>query len=102
LFRAGETVTQARIWKAAHETTPLGLPEDLYITVPRGSYDEVESVLSMPSVLFAPVAQGQPLAELEVSLNGSSIVTAPLRALIANPTGSVWQRSRDSLMLLLE
>jgi D-alanyl-D-alanine carboxypeptidase (penicillin-binding protein 5/6) len=102
LYKAGETVTEAKIWKSANEKTPLGLPEDLYITVPRGSYDQVESILSMPSVLLAPVAQGQPLAELEVSLNGSSLVTAPLRALLENPSGSIWQRSRDSLMLLLE
>jgi serine-type D-Ala-D-Ala carboxypeptidase (penicillin-binding protein 5/6) len=102
LYKAGETVTEAKIWKSANEKTPLGLPEDLYITVPRGSYDEVESVLSMPSVLFAPVARGQPLAELEVSLDGSSLITAPLRALLENPSGSIWQRSRDSLMLLLE
>ena len=102
LYRAGETVTEAKIWKSADATTPLGLPEDLYITVPRGSYDEVESVLSMPAVLLAPVAQGQPLAELEVSLNGSSLITAPLRALHDNPTGSIWQRGRDAVMLLLE
>ncbi|HEX6259418.1 MAG TPA: D-alanyl-D-alanine carboxypeptidase family protein [Woeseiaceae bacterium] len=102
LYRAGETVTEAKIWKSAQEKTPLGLPEDLYITVPRGSYDEVQSVLNMPSVLLAPVAQGQPLAELEVSLNGSSVVTAPLRALQENPAGSIWQRGRDSLMLMLE
>jgi len=102
LYRAGETVTEAKIWKSAHEKTPLGLTEDLYITVPRGTYDQVESVLSMSSVLLAPVARGQPLAELEVSLNGSRIVATPLRALMENPRGSVWQRSRDSLMLLLE
>ncbi|HLU05131.1 MAG TPA: D-alanyl-D-alanine carboxypeptidase family protein [Woeseiaceae bacterium] len=102
LYRAGETVTEAKIWKSARERTALGLPEDLYITVPRGTYDEVESVLSMPSVLVAPVAQGQPLAELEVSLNGSNLVTAPLRALQENPPGSMWQRGRDAVMLLLE
>jgi D-alanyl-D-alanine carboxypeptidase (penicillin-binding protein 5/6) len=102
LYRAGETVTEAKIWKSANATTPLGLPEDLYITVPRGSYNEVESVLSMPAVLLAPVAQGQPLAELEVSLNGSNLITAPLRALHDNPIGSIWQRGRDAVMLLLE
>ena len=102
LYRGGETVTEAKIWKSANATTPLGLPEDLYITVPRGSYNEVESVLSMPTVLLAPVAQGQPLAELEVSLNGSNLITAPLRALHDNPIGSIWQRGRDAVMLLLE
>src|SRR5690606_40671832 len=80
LYRAGETVTEAKIWKSAREKTALGLPDDLYITVPRGSYDEVESVLSMPSVLVAPVAQGQQHAELEDSLLDQRLVTAPLHA----------------------
>lgn len=102
LYKAGETVTEARVWKAARESTPLGLPEDLYITVPRGSYDEVNSVLSMPGVLLAPVAQGQPLAQLQVSLNGADLVSAPLRALSENPSGSIWQRGRDALMLLFQ
>jgi D-alanyl-D-alanine carboxypeptidase (penicillin-binding protein 5/6) len=102
LYKAGETVTEAKIWKSANVLTPLGLPEDLYITIPRGSYDAVESVLNMPAVLLAPVAQGQPLAELQVSLNGSSLISAPLRALSENPAGSIWQRGRDAVMLLFE
>lgn len=102
LYKAGETVADARIWKAANEFTPLGLPEDLYITVPRGSYDNVSSMLNMPSVLVAPVAQGQPLAELQVSLNGVQLVNEPLRALHGNPSGSIWQRTVDGVMLWFE
>lgn len=102
LYKAGEAVTEARIWKAANEFTPLGLPQDLYITIPRGSFDEVESVLSMPAVLLAPVAQGQPLAELNVTLNGNSVLNQPLRALDPNPEGSIWQRARDGVMLWFE
>lgn len=102
LYKAGETVAEARIWKAANEFTALGLPDDLYITVPRGSYDDVSSVLNMPSVLLAPVAQGQPLAELQVSLNGTQLVNEPLRALDGNPSGSIWQRTVDGVMLWFE
>ena len=102
LYRAGETVTTARIWKAEKEMTSLGLPEDLYVTIPRGSFDEVESVLNMPPQLLAPVAQGQPLAELQVSLNGESILNTPLRALEDNPDGSFWQRTRDGVALWFE
>jgi serine-type D-Ala-D-Ala carboxypeptidase (penicillin-binding protein 5/6) len=71
----------------------------LYITVPRGSYDSVESVLTIPAVVLAPVAQGQPVAELQVSLNGSQLLTEPLQALQENPSGSLWQRTRDGLKL---
>ncbi|MGH8196383.1 MAG: D-alanyl-D-alanine carboxypeptidase family protein [Woeseiaceae bacterium] len=102
LYKAGEAVAEARIWKAANEFTQLGLPEDLYITVPRGSFDDVESVLNMPAVLYAPVALGQPLAELQVTLQGSSLINEPLRALDENPNGSIWQRARDGVMLWFE
>lgn len=102
LFRAGETVAEARVWKAADEFTPLGLPQDLYVTVPRGSYDDLESVLQMPAVLMAPVAEGQPIAQLRVSLDGIELVDEPLRALAGNPAGSIWQRTRDGVMLWFE
>lgn len=99
LYRAGETVATAKIWKAADEQTPLGLPDDLYVTVPRGTFDDVESVLNMPAVLLAPVAAGQSLAELRVSLDGTELLHQPLRALHDNPSGSLWQRTRDGVML---
>ena len=102
LYRAGETVTQARIWKSEKEFTDLGLMEDLYVTIPRGTFDDVESILNIPAVLMAPVAHGQPLAELQVSLNGSSLVKEPLRALDQNPNGSFWQRTRDGVSLWFE
>ena len=102
LYRAGEKVTEAKIWKAERETSELGLPEDLFVTFPRGSYDKIESVVNMPTVLMAPVAEGQPVAELSVSLNGEELVSEPLRALVENPSGSFWQRTRDSVMLWFE
>lgn len=102
LYRAGETVAEARIWKAEKELTPLGLPDDLYVTIPRGTFDEVESVLNMPATIVAPVAEGQPLAELQVSLNGDALINMPLRALEANPDGSLWQQTRDGVKLWFE
>lgn len=102
LYRAGEKVADARVWKASKEITPLGVADDLYITVPRGSFDDVESVLNMPAQLLAPVAQGQPLAELRVSLEGDVLLNEPLRALEENPSGSFWQRTRDGVQLWFE
>ncbi len=102
LYKAGEKVADTRVWKASKETTPIGVAEDLYITVPRGKFNDVESVLNMPGKILAPVAQGQPVAELQVSLNGSVILNEPLRALDENPTGSFWQRTVDGVQLWFE
>jgi D-alanyl-D-alanine carboxypeptidase (penicillin-binding protein 5/6) len=102
LFKAGEAVTDARIWKSANESTPLGLLDDLYITVRRGAYDQLESTMNIPAVLVAPVSSGQPLAEIAVKLGDETMLTAPLRALEDNPEGSLWQRMRDGVSLWFE
>ncbi|MBT8108716.1 MAG: D-alanyl-D-alanine carboxypeptidase [Gammaproteobacteria bacterium] len=102
LYKAGEEVTTARVWKSANETSRLGVLEDLYITLRRGSYDKLESALDIPAIVEAPVANGQPVAELKISLGEDEILRAPLRALEENPEGSFWQRTRDSISLMFE
>ncbi|MCH8158444.1 MAG: D-alanyl-D-alanine carboxypeptidase [Proteobacteria bacterium] len=102
LFKAGEVISTARIWKSANEFSELGVLEDLYITIRRGSYGNLKSTLDIPAILLAPVSAGQPLAELKVSLDDEQLVTAPLRALADNPEGSFWQRTRDNVSLWFE
>ena len=102
LYKAGEEIAEARIWKSANEFSPLGVLDDLYITVQRGAYDSLDSVLNIPAILVAPVAQGQPLAELKITMNGADVIKEPLRALSDNPSGSFWQRTRDSVSLWFE
>ena len=102
LYKAGEEITTARIWKSANEFSSLGVLEDLYITVQRGTYDSLQSVHNLPATIEAPVAQGQPLGELTISLNDNVIVQEPLRALADNPSGSFWQRTVDGVSLWFE
>jgi D-alanyl-D-alanine carboxypeptidase len=56
----------------------------------------------MPAIIEAPVAAGQPLAELKISLNGEDLAHEQLRALEDNPSGTLWQRTVDSVMLWFE
>jgi D-alanyl-D-alanine carboxypeptidase (penicillin-binding protein 5/6) len=102
LYKAGEEITNTRVWGSANLNTSLGVLEDLYITVQRGAYDSLESVHNIPAIIEAPVAQGQPLAEMTISLNGEVLVSEPLRALADNPEGSFWQRTKDSVSLWFE
>ena len=44
LYAAGEILNRSRVWKGENEKVSLGLLEDLYITIPRGSYGELEAV----------------------------------------------------------
>ena len=102
LFKAGEQISTARIWKSANEYSSLGVLEDLYITVRRGSYDELESTLDIPAIVTAPIAAGQPVATLTISLEGEELQSTRLRALDDNPEGSFWQRTKDNVSLWFE
>jgi D-alanyl-D-alanine carboxypeptidase (penicillin-binding protein 5/6) len=102
LFKAGQEITTARIWKSANENTPLGVLQDLYITVRRGTYEKLESTLDVPAVIEAPVATGQQVAELKIRFGEEELLSTPLRALDDSPVGSIWQRARDSVSLWFE
>jgi D-alanyl-D-alanine carboxypeptidase (penicillin-binding protein 5/6) len=102
LYNAGDEITTARVWKSANEFSSLGVIEDLYITVPRGTYDSLESTLNMPAIIEAPVAQSQPIGELSIALGEEQLLQVPLRALDDNPAGSLWQRTVDGVSLWFE
>lgn len=102
LYRAEEKVTDARIWKAEREMSELGLAEDLFITFARGRFNDIETTVNMPSIILGPIAEGQPVAELHVTLGETVLVNQPLRALQDNPLGSIWQRTQDSIALWFE
>lgn len=102
LFKAGDEISNARVWKSANEYSRLGVLEDLYVTLRRGAYDSLESKLDIPAIVTAPLAAGQPVARLSVSLDGEELIDTPLRALEDNPAGSFWQRTKDSVSLWFE
>ena len=102
LYSAGEEVTNARIWKGSSEYTSLGVERDLFVTIPRGRFAELDPVLEIPSILMAPVAVGQPLGQLRVSLGDETVIDTPLRALSEISEGSLWQRMRDEVKLWFE
>jgi D-alanyl-D-alanine carboxypeptidase (penicillin-binding protein 5/6) len=102
LYPVGDAVTQARVWKGDQETMGLGVQQDIYVTIPRGSYDRLEAQLDLPQQLVAPVEPTDQLGTLRVSLADQTLMEANLFALNAVPEGTIWQRARDSVLLWFE
>lgn len=102
LFKAGEEISKLRVWKSKNIYSSLGVLEDLYITLQRGSYNNLQSNLEVPAAILAPISTGQPIANLILSLNGEEILSTPLRSLEDNPLGTFWQRSKDTINLWFE
>ena len=102
IFKAGEEISKLRVWKSKNIYSSLGVLEDLYITLQRGSYNNLQSNLEVPAAILAPISTGQPIANLILSLNGEEIFSTPLRSLEDNPLGTFWQRSKDTINLWFE
>ena len=58
----------------------MGVPVAIYVTIPRGRYHDIEATLDIPAALEAPIAKGDEVGELRVSLDGETLATSPLIA----------------------
>lgn len=102
LFAAGDVVETAKVWKGAAEAASLGVSRDLFVTIPRGTYDRLQPLVEMPATLIAPIEQGQTLGELRIELDDQLLAAMPLAALSTVAEGSLWQRVSDEVLLWFE
>ncbi len=102
LYTANEPLSQVRIWKGAQENLPLGLKDTLYLTLPRGQYEQLNAAMKIQNPLIAPARLGQQYGTLNISLNGETLLTRPLVALQGIAEGDFFQRVVDEIKLWLE
>ena len=84
------------------EKLPIGVSEDLLVTVPRGQYDHLKANMNIPSTLIAPFKKGQKVGTLKVMLDGKPVAERPLISLEDAPAGNIFTRAVDSVMLMFK
>jgi len=102
LYGAGESLAEERVWGGASDSVPVGLKEDLYVTVPRGSYNDLDPVMNISGRLDAPIREGDELGTVRVSLNGETVAERPVYAQADVDSGSLWRRLVDRVKLFFE
>ncbi|MEJ2693524.1 MAG: D-alanyl-D-alanine carboxypeptidase, partial [Candidatus Thiodiazotropha sp.] len=96
LYAAGETLNRTRIWKGENENLPLGLSQDLNITIPRHQYQNLDAQLEVKPKIMAPIEQGEVLGQVHVTLDGEPVASVDLIALKGVADGNLWQQLKDS------
>ena len=100
LYKAGEVLAQQRMWKGESKTVQLGLDKDLFVTIPRGQYENLKADMAIDSEIIAPIQQGDQVGVVKVTLEGKDYLEQPLVALQANPEGGLWRRIVDFFVKL--
>jgi len=99
LFQAGQELMQAPVWGGKVDQVSVGMNKDVYVTIPRGSRDQLESTVDLDSVIKAPTKVGDELGRVKVALNGAVLVDQPVLALNDVPEGGFFKRIWDAIKL---
>ena len=100
LYRAEDILKTARIWYGEQEQVSMGVGKDIYITIPRGRYRDLDASMEIDSEIAAPVARGQQLGQVNIRLDDELIVSEQIVAMQAVAEGSLFTRALDSIKLM--
>ena len=102
LYEAGEALGKTRVFKGENKETPVGLTQDIYVTIPAGQYKQLKAFMEFDKTIIAPIQEGQVLGNITVKQKNDIIAKQPLIALQNNPRGGLWTRTKDSTVMLFQ
>jgi len=102
LYDAGKSIAKQKVWKGASDEVQLGVAEPMLVTVQRGKYDQLKPTMDVPKQLVAPIAKGQKIGSIKVTLDGKVVSERPLVALNAVEQGGFFKRLWDEFWMWWE
>ncbi len=100
LYRADEVLQTARIWYGDQEQVSLGVGKDIFITIPRGRYRDLDASMEIDREISAPISRGQTLGQVNLKLDDELILNEPIVAMQQVDEGSLIDRAMDSIKLM--
>ena len=83
LYAANQPVLTLPVWKGAADEVQLGVPRDVYATIPRGQEGSLSAAADVHEPLLAPLQQGAEVGKLRVTLGGRTVGAYPLHPIDA-------------------
>ncbi|MCY7313546.1 MAG: D-alanyl-D-alanine carboxypeptidase [Pseudoxanthomonas sp.] len=102
LYEPGTMIAEQRVWKGKTPQVRLGVAEPLLVGVARGRYGDLKPTMDVPKLLEAPIAKGQVIGTVKVSLDGKLVAQSPLVAIEAVEEGGFFRRLWDSFWMWWE
>jgi len=102
LLEAGADFGSARVWKGEETVVGLTVEDDVIMTLPKRASEGMETRVTVNEPLIAPLEAGQPVGRVALVQDGETLAELPLVPERAVPSGGLWQRTRDSVLLWFE
>ena len=98
LYRADEVVGQAAVQGGAETQVDLVSSVPIRVSTLLGRPGDVKARIAYTGPLRAPIAAGEPVAELVVSLDGEEVARTPLQAQSAVETAGWFAAARNGIL----
>ena len=102
IYDARVMLKNAELWFGEADSIELGLAEDLYVTIPRGSYERVTAEMNLPELIEAPLGESEAIGELRLTLDDEVISRTPLITLSAATEAGFFSRMYQSIGLFFQ
>lgn len=102
LYNANQAISQLPVYKGNQRKLKAGFTHDFMISVPTGQSKQIKVELVSLQPLLAPVAAGQQVARLKLTLGDKPYGEFPVVALEAVPVGNILSRAWDTVRLWFE
>ncbi len=99
LYAKDQMVSNLKIWKGSEKTVKAGFASDFILAVPKGLAPRVKAELVSRQPLIAPVAAGQVVGTMKVSVDDKPYGEYPVVAIEAVPVAGIFGRLIDSVRL---
>ena len=100
LYTRSQTLQEQPMYYGTVETMPLGVAEDVVLTFPKGYYKDIEASITVPEFFEAPVRKGDVLGTINLSLDGESLYSGDVVALVSVAEAGVFSQLGDYIYLL--
>jgi D-alanyl-D-alanine carboxypeptidase (penicillin-binding protein 5/6) len=102
LYEPGKAIATQRVWKGQAKEVQLGVAQPLLVSVPRGKYEQLKPTMDVPKTLVAPIAKGQAIGSVKVTLDGKVVAQSPLVAVTAIEEAGFFKRLWDAFWMWWE
>lgn len=99
LYAANTSLATPKVWKGGANLVKVGVAQPLLVSTARGKYEQLKATMDLPKSLVAPIAKGQKIGMVRVTLDGKVVAQAPLVALDAVEEGGFFKRLWHELLM---
>lgn len=99
LYDRGQVLATPDIYKGKESTVKIGVKDETYITVPKGTGGRIKPVLERQELLVAPLTAGQQVGTVKLMDGATKVAEFPVVALEDVPEAGFFGRLWDTIRL---